>query len=258
MPAIGADELKSPETIRATFAELLATMFFVFVGVGSIAAFVLTGGGGGIVLIAVAHGLAIALLVAGIGPISGGHINPAVTFAMIITNRVTVTRGLMYIAAQMVGAVIGAALLKVFLEGALLDSIPGAGGHGVADDAVNGTLAAMGIEAFLTGLLVWTVFSAGVHPHGNHIIAPLAIGFAVLVIHLVAIPITGAGVNPARTFGPALMGVGGGNDIGVWDDWWVYYVGPLLGGAVAALLFYYLYLMDVERADALETTPEHI
>jgi aquaporin TIP len=249
---VGTAELTSPEAIKATIAELIATMFFVFVGVGSIASYIATAGGGGILLIAFAHGLTIALLVAGIGPISGGHINPAVTFATVITGRVTVTRGAMYVAAQLVGAVLGALLLKLLIKDSLLDQIPGAGGHAIVPDseAVSSQLAGMGIEAVLTGLLVWTVFATDIYPKGNAIVAPLAIGFAILVIHLVAIPMTGAGVNPARTFGPAVVGVGGAGDTTTWSNWWIYYAGPLLGGGVAALLYYVLYLMDADAEPA--------
>lgn len=248
---LGAKELSSPATIKAAIAEFIATAFFVFVGVGSIASFFAGSGLITVAGIAIAHGLAITILVASIGPISGGYINPAVTFAAVITNRITVTRGVMYVVAQLLGAIAGALLLKLFLTSELLDTIPGAGGHSINEDALAGTLAGLGIEALLTGLLVWTVFGTAVYPKGNAVIAPLAIGFAILVIHLVAIPLTGAGVNPARTFGPALVGLGGAEETGVWDDHWIYWVGPLLGGAVAGLLYYFLYMMDDERAAAV-------
>ncbi|HXH21509.1 MAG TPA: MIP family channel protein [Dehalococcoidia bacterium] len=240
---LGTGELSSREAIKASIAEFIATAFFVFVGVGSIVAFLATEGGGGIPLIALAHGLAIALLVAAIGPISGGHINPAVTFAAVITNRITVTRGLMYWVAQLLGALLGAALLQVFIVDDVLNGVPGIGGHGVNDEVVSSNLAALGIEALLTGLLVFTVFGAAVYPKGNTVIAPLAIGFAILVIHLVAIPMTGSGVNPARSFGPMVV-------FNRWDDFWIYFVGPLLGGGAAGLLYYFLYMMEDERAAA--------
>jgi glycerol uptake facilitator-like aquaporin len=120
--------------------------------VGSIASFLLTPTqnfqglvlSSGIIIIALAHGLTIALLVAGIGPISGGHINPAVTFATVITNRISITRGAMYIVAQLLGAVVGALLLKAFIDDSLLKQIPGAGGHSLNTDAVPSQLAGMG------------------------------------------------------------------------------------------------------------------
>ncbi len=254
---LGLEEFSSPIAIKAAIAEFIATAIFVFVGVGSIAAFILSFGGGGVIGIALAHGFAIALLAASIGPISGGAINPAVTFALVITNRITISRGAMYVVAQLLGAVLGAFLLKALLSNELLDLIPGAGGHSLAKAVVPdlpgnvkpvSELTGMGVEAVLTFVLVWTVFATAVSPKGNPAIAPLYIGIAITVIHLVAVPITGAGVNPARTFGPAVAGVGGAGDTGVWDDHWVYWVGPLIGAAVAGLLFYVLYLMEDENA----------
>src|SRR3989304_6143236 len=196
---LGVEELTSPATLKATFAEVVATALFVFVGVGSIVAFGVTGS----LDVAFAHGFAIALLVAGIGAISGGHINPAVTFATVITGRITPTRGAMYVVAP---------------------------------------LAAVGLEAVGPFVLVWTVFAVAIAPRGGSgIIAPLFIGLAVLVAHIVLIPLTGSGINPARTFGPAL-----GNN--AWTDHWVYWVGPLIGAAAAAITYYVLFLMPEEQA----------
>jgi aquaporin TIP len=247
--ALGAEELTSPATIKAAVAEFVATALFIFVGVGSIVGTLLSGSTAESV--ALAHGLAIALLVAGIGPISGGHINPAVTFAAVITNRITVTRGAMYIVAQLLGAVVGAFLLRALIADGVLNEIGGAGGHQLADQTIpeindkiiQGPVIGMLLEATLTFVLVWTVFATAIHPKNSTVIAPLAIGFAILVIHLVAIPLTGAGVNPARTFGPAVA-------FNEWGDHWVYWVGPLLGGSVAGLLYYFLYIMEEERAPA--------
>ena len=96
----------------------------------------------------------------------------------------------------------------------------------------------MGIEAVGTFLLVWTVFAVAVAPRGNSgIVAPLYIGLAVVVAHLVMVPLTGTGINPARTFGPALVN-------GRWDDFWVYLIGPLIGAALAALSYQFLYLSE--------------
>lgn len=236
--AVKTDMAIGVADIKASIAELIATLLFVFMGVGSIAAMLLTAPdlGGGIVIIAAAHGLSIALLVGGIGVISGGHINPAVTFAMLITGRIGVARGALFIVAQMAGAVIGMLLLKAFLVDEVFDAIPGAGGHAVAP-SVASNLAAVGVEATITFLLVWTVFATAVSPRGPRNVAPLFIGFAVFVFHLVAIPYTGAGGNPARTFGPQLV-------MSRWDDWWIFYVGPLIGAAIAALGYWYLYLED--------------
>ncbi|MPZ48756.1 MAG: aquaporin [Dehalococcoidia bacterium] len=233
---LGMGEITSPETLKAAFAELVATSLFLFMGVGSVAAMLSTAPdlGGGIVIIALGFGISIAVLVAAIGPISGGHINPAVTFALVITGQVSVGRGVLFIAAQLLGAVLGVLILRAVLVDDLILAIPGAGGNSINDGAVASNLAAMGIEAVGTFLLVWTVFATAVHPKGS-LLAPFAIGFAVLVAHIVLVPLTGTGINPARTFGPALV-------LGRWDDWWVYYAGPLIGAALAALSFFILYL----------------
>jgi aquaporin PIP len=247
---LGMEEVTSPATLKAALAELIATALFIFMGVGSIAAMIATAtevSGPNIVIIAAAFGFSIAVLAAGVGPISGGHINPAVTFAMIITGQISIAKGLLYIVAQMVGAAIGAGLLRAFLVSDLLAQIPGAGGNAIGG-AVPSELAALGIEATITFLLVWTVFATAVSPRGSGNLAPVFIGFAVFVIHLVAIPMTGTGANPARTFGPALMlpDVVEGAP-GRWDDVWVYFVGPLLGAALASISYYVLFLMPEDE-----------
>lgn len=232
---IGMEEVMARDTLKAVLAELVAVAIFVFIGVGSV---IVAGAGGGILGVAFAHGLAIAFLVGGIGPMSGGHINPAVTFAMVITGRISITRGVMYVVGQMIGACVGMALLFAFIDDSTVFGIPGAGGHGVNSDVLT-NLGAVGVEATLTFVLVWTVFATAINPKGLAAnlgsLAALAIGFAVLADHIVGIPLTGASMNPARTFGPQLL-------MGRWDDWWVYYVGPLIGAAIAGLSFTMLYL----------------
>jgi MIP family channel proteins len=246
---MGMEELRSPETLKAAFAEFLATALFIFFGVGSIVALLATAPdlGGGIVIVALSFGLAIALLAAGAGPISGGHINPAVTFAMVITNRISVARGVIYVVAQLLGACLGALLLRAFVTEAILSQIGGAGGNVVNEELVLSNVAALGIEATTTFLLVWTIFATAVSPRGAGNLAPVFIGFAVLILHLVSIPLTGAGANPARSFGPALLlpGVDDGV-VGRFEDHWIYWIGPLIGAALAALLYWFLYLQDEE------------
>jgi aquaporin PIP len=246
------EELTSTEALKASVAELVATMLFVMVAVGAVA---VAAAGGSVVGIALAFGFTIALLVAGIGGISGGHINPAVTFAMIITGQMSVTRGIMYIVAQLIGACLGALLLRAFIVDALLAAIPGGGGNALNPldpDAVVVKEAWQGmfLEAMGTFVLVWTVFAVAVNPRlssGNT--APLYIGLAVVVVHLFLVPLTGTGINPARTFGPALFLPATAEGVpGRWDDAWIYYVGPLLGAAAASLSYYMLYLMPSKSA----------
>jgi MIP family channel proteins len=247
---VDMEELTSPEALRAAAAELIATAILVMVGVGSVAAFVASQGeatalADGVPGIAIAFGLTIALLAAGISAISGGHINPAVTFGMMLTGQVGPVRGGMYIVAQLIGGCVGAILLRVFIADIVLEAIPGGGGNAISSEAVGASWHGLFLEALGTFVLVWTVFAVAVNPRGNAgTLAPLYIGFAVLVIHIFLVPFTGTGINPARTFGPALFLPGAAEGIpGRWDGFWIYYIGPLFGAAAAALLYYALYLI---------------
>ena len=227
-------EFKSIETWRATLAELIATFLFVFLGAGSV---IVSGGlpngdldAARLLLIAMAHGFGIALLAYATANISGGHINPAVTFAAVITRKVTPARGLMFVAAQVVGAIAGALLLLATIPDAV-DTNLGAHALGTEVSVWMGLL----MEVTITFALVFVIFATAVDPRGMGNLAPLAIGLTVLVAHLVAVPITGASMNPARSLGPALVA-------GEWTDQWIYWVGPLLGGAIAGLLYQFAFM----------------
>jgi aquaporin TIP len=216
-------------------AEFIGTLLFVFIGAGSVV--VVTGvigsspGIGGdpaaLTAIAIAHGLAIAVVVAGTASISGGHVNPAVTFGAVITGQIKLTKGVLYVAAQLAGAVVGALLVQA----AVVSSFEGnLGAHGLNLDVVDGKGAGVLVEAVLTFVLVFTVFATAVDPKRATTWAPMAIGLAILIDHFAGVPLTGASMNPARSFGPALVA-------DVWDNHWVYWAGPLLGGGLAALIY---------------------
>ncbi len=227
-------EFTSLEAWRSTLAEFVATLLFVFLGAGSVS---VSGGlpngelgASRLVAIALAHGLGIALLVYATANISGGHINPAVTFAAWLTKNISTARGLMFVAAQLVGAAVGALLLLVTIPDAADTNL---GAHALGP----GVSISMGLvmEIIVTFVLVFVIFATAVDPGGMGNLAPLAIGLTVLVDHLVAVPITGASMNPARSFGPALVA-------GYWADHWIYWVGPLLGGAGAALVYQFAFM----------------
>jgi aquaporin TIP len=238
---MSTEGLMEPAMLKAALAELIATGLFVFVGVGSVVLAV-NGLGAGVAGVAFTHGLAILALTAAIAGISGGHINPAVSFAMFITGRIGVGRGAIYIVAQLLGAVIGALLLRLFIMDAALKAVPGAGGQAINHDLLT-NLGGLGVEVVLTFVLVWTIFATAVNPRGLAILAPIAIGFAYLLDQFVGIPLTGASMNPARSFGPALALPPADNGIpGRWDNQWIYWIGPLLGAALAALSYTALYL----------------
>jgi MIP family channel proteins len=212
---------------RRAIAEFVGAFALTFVGVGSIAA------GGGLVGVAFAHGLVIAVMASAVGHISGGHFNPAVTLGFLIVRRIALPMALAYWAAQFLGAVFAALIVEGVLPNAITDEIslgaPLVGG-GV------GAGAAFVIEAILTFFLVWVIFATAADPRGTFkSIAGLAIGFTITLDILFGGPFTGAAMNPARAFGPELVG-------GHWDDAWVWYLGPALGGILAALAYELLYL----------------
>jgi aquaporin TIP len=253
---ITAEDL-GQKTWRAVFAEFLATLIFVFVGAGAVVMVVgalpLSGGGdvtgvitvdpgSALIAIALTHGLAIAALVAATARISGGHINPAVTFAAVITGRMKAGPGVLYVAAQLLGAVIGALLL----DWVVTDQVAGnLGAHAINEAALQSTGAGVVVEAILTFVIVFTVFAVAVDPRGPSNLAPIAIGLAVLIDHFVGVPLTGASMNPARSFGPALVA----NE---WADQWVYWIGPLLGGGLAGLVYYFVYLTRPDEEEIIE------
>ncbi len=217
----------------AVLAEGIGTLLFVFLGAGTV---VVTGGLLGeqltaarLMAIALAHGLAITLLVAATARISGGHLNPAVTLAALVTGKIRISNGAAYIAAQLVGAALGALLVSWVIPVAAHGNL-GAHSLGLGISINQGLLA----EIILTFVLVFVVFGTAIDPRGPGHLAPIAIGLAVLVDHLFGVPVTGASMNPARSFGPALVA-------GVWAGHWIYWIGPLIGGVLAGLAYQFLF-----------------
>ena len=217
---------------RRGFAEFVGAFTLVFVGVASIVF-----SGGQLVGIALAHGLAIAVMVSAVGHISGGHFNPAVTFGFLITRRMAPALAGVYLVAQLLGAVVAMLALKAIFpaEPSLDPGVPT-----VADQISVG--AGVLTEAILTFFLVWVVFATAADPRGTFkSVAGLAIGLTITMDILAGGPLTGAAMNPARAFGPELVQ-------GEWADFWVYWVGPLAGGGAAALAYELLYLRPLAPA----------
>lgn len=226
-----------PRLWRSALAEAIAVLLFVFIGAGSVVVVINTTGGelnvGAITAIALAHGLAFATMVAMTAKISGGHVNPAVTFAAVVTRRMKLGPGAVYVGAQLIGAVLGALLLQVVLVEAVEGSL---GAHRGASNFVDGVGAAVVIEAILTFVLVFVVFATAIDAkRGLGHVAPLFIGLAILIDHFVGVPLTGASMNPARSFGPALVS---GDWTGDGLDWLAIYVaGPGIGAALAGVVY---------------------
>jgi aquaporin Z len=216
--------------LRRAAAEFVGTFALVFIGVVAGA----WGGDSGLLTAALAHGLVIAVMASAVGHISGGHFNPAVTLGFVLAGRMDGVLAAVYWATQLLAAVSAALLLAWVLPETL---VPVEGGLGVPA-LTNDVNVAQGIaiEAVLTFFLVWVVFATAADARGAFkSIAGLAIGFTITFDILMGGPLTGAAMNPARAFGPQLVE-------GVWDDAYVWYLGPLLGGAVAALAYEWLYL----------------
>lgn len=215
---------------RSALAEAVGALALIFLGAGSIIADQITGGKIGATGIAFAHGLAIATMVAAAGHVSGGHFNPAVTLGFVATRRMPVGTGITYILAQLIGASIGGLLLTaVFPEAARVAVNLGTPALGRGVSAGTGIV----VEAVLTFFLVFVIFGVAVDARGQRALAPLAIGLVIVMDILGAGVLTGAAMNPARAFGPALFS-------GFWANHAVYWVGPIIGGVLAAWVYTYL------------------
>ncbi|MFQ5694931.1 MAG: MIP/aquaporin family protein [Terriglobia bacterium] len=215
-------------TTQKALAEFVGTLALIFIGAGSILADQFTNGGVGLVGIALAHGLTIAVMVSAIGHISGGHINPAVTFGALVAKKISVNEAVVYWVAQLAGGTVGAALLvPIFPESARSAVNLGTPALAAGVAPMQGIL----LEAALTFFLVFVVFATAIDERGAFkMVGGFAIGLVVTFDILAGGPLSGASMNPARSFGPALVS-------GFWEAHWVYWVGPLAGGAMAALLY---------------------
>ena len=232
--AVGShQEVYHPGALKAALAEFISTLIFVFAGQGSGMAFSkLTGGGAttpaGLIAAAVAHAFAPFVAVSVGANISGGHVNPAVTFGAFVGGNITLFRGLLYWIAQLLGSTVACFLLR-FSTGGLATGTFGLTGVSVWEALV--------LEIVMTFGLVYTVYATAVDPKKGSLvtIAPIAIGFIVGANILVGGAFDGASMNPAVSFGPALVSWS-------WESQWVYWVGPLIGGGLAGVIYEVLFI----------------
>ncbi|XP_071729084.1 probable aquaporin PIP2-8 [Rutidosis leptorrhynchoides] len=249
---IDVKELTKWSFYRAVIAEFVATLLFLYIIVSTITGYKSQMyedydpcGGVGLLGIAWACGGMIFVLVYCTAGISGGHINPAVTFGLFLARKVSLPRAIMYMVAQCLGAICGVALVKAFYK--TYYTTYGGGVNVLAHGYTKGT--GLNAEIIGTFILVYTVFSAtdpkrSARDSHVPVLAPLPIGFAVFIVHLATIPITGTGINPARSFGAAVIY----NKKKAWEDQWIFWVGPFLGAALAAS-----YHQFILRAGAVKT-----
>jgi MIP family channel proteins len=213
-------------TTRKLISEFVGTFALVFIGAGSVSTNYISNGALGLVGISTAFGLVVMAMIYATGHISGTHINPAVTIALVATKKMDAKDAVPYILSQLAGAAVAGLTLGVIYPTAIASVHLGTTGLGANVGFGTGVL----VEAILTFLLVFTIFGAAVDKRAPPGFAGFAIGMVVLFDILVGGPLTGASMNPARTFGPALAS-------GYWANHLVYWIGPIIGGVVAALLY---------------------
>jgi aquaporin Z len=246
---------------RSLFAETLGTALLVFFAVGTATlsfGFKVAGASesAGVVATALSFGLVLLVLVYAIGPVSGCHVNPAVTIGFLVARRITLEDALAYWAAQVVGGIAGAAgLFGVFhLSSDYHVGTVGLGtdGYGASSMVHANAGGAFITEVVLTFLFVFVILAV-TRRASNAAVAGLVIGLSLTLVHLIGIPIDGTSVNPARSLGPAIF-VGGT----ALRQLWVFIVAPLVGGALAALAYQVLYPRGEEEATVAPAPEEQV
>lgn len=211
---------------KALLAEFIGTFALIFIGVGSIVTNHLTGGEGGLVGIALAHGLTIAVMASATAAISGGHINPAVTIGLLCTKKIDLPNAAGYVIAQCLGGIAAAFLITLCYSPEAVAAVR-MGTPALAEGMTAGT--GILIEAILTFFLVFVIYGTAVDKRAPQV-GGLFIGLAVTMDIFMGGPLTGAAMNPARHLGPALLGGG-------LSETWIYWIGPVIGGILAALVY---------------------
>jgi aquaporin Z len=236
------------ETLKKAIAECIGTMVLVIVGCG-VAVTTGCSDNAGIVATALAFGLSIVAMAYSIGNISGCHINPAVSFGLFVAHKMSLKDLLVYVGAQIVGAIAGAAILYgIFHNGAYADSALGANQAqsfigGASVDALGQAVApttasyfvALATEIILTFIFVLAILGVTSKVENSHV-AGIVIGLTLVLVHLLGIRLTGTSVNPARSIGPALLALANGHTEPI-KEIWIFIVGPLAGAGLAGLLF---------------------
>ncbi len=220
---------KSAKLSQRALVEFIGTLIFVFVGAGSVVAVhFLSPTYPGLLVIALANGLGLALAITFAMNISGGHMNPAVTIGMLVTKNIKALDAFVYIIAQVVGAAVGALLLVALMPAAAGTAVSyGASALSSSITLIQG----IGLEALLTAFLVFMVFGTIVDKRAPKI-GGFGVGLIVALDAIVAGPLTGAAMNPARAIGPMIAAMS-------FSNWYVYWIGPIIGGIVAAVVYTY-------------------
>ncbi len=212
--------------VRAMLAEFIATFALIFVGVGAIAANQISNGTSGLVGVALAHGLILVVMITATAAISGGHVNPAVTIGLWAARKIDTAHAIGYVIAQCFGAILGTYLIQLATPYWALKAT------GMGIPAVGAGIPiymAFIMEVILTFFLVFAVYGTAVDKRAPKM-GGLFIGLTVTLDILVGAPVSGAAMNPARHFGPALLN-------GQFENMWLYWVAPIIGGILAATVY---------------------
>ncbi len=228
---------------NAVIAEMTGTFLFLFVGIGAAANLDRMGVAGtdpaGLLVVALAHGVVLAVLVSALAAVSGAHFNPAVTFGVWLAGHIPARRAISYVVAQLIGGLLAAWSLRLVFPASVSATL-GTPRLGAGIDPLTG----VAVEAVLTAILLVAVFGTAIDRRAPKV-GGLAIGLAFGADMLMGGPLTGGAMNPARWFGPAAV-------TGLWDNSYVWIIGPLIGAAIAALAYRYLFQpeADVHRTPA--------
>ena len=226
--------------VRALIGEAFGTFWFIFIGAGAILT-VNAMNAGGLLEVALAHGITLAIAVSAFGALSGAHFNPAVTLGLAIAGRHPWPRVPTYWAAQLIGGLVAGFALRYVFDFAIAAIDKTHLGTPALADTIT-PMVGIVIEAILTIFLLWAVYGTAVSPLAPPI-AGFGIGLTVMTDILLGGPLTGAAMNPARWFGTAVPA-------GFFEDWYVYWIGPLLGAAIAGLSIRYLLAPPPDLRDA--------
>jgi len=224
--------------MKKYLAESIGTFILVFMGCGS-AMFLGCEVAGGHLAVALAFGLAIVATAYAIGDVSGCHINPAVSLAMLMNKRLKAREFVGYVVAQLIGAIAGAGLLKMLTGFGITDLTGALGSNGVVN--AGGIGGALIVEVVLTFIFIFAILGV-TSSADNGRVAGIVIGLTLVFVHIVGIPLTGTSVNPARSIGPALLA--GGEAL---SNVWVFILAPLVGAALAAVVFNYVIKLKTEK-----------
>jgi MIP family channel proteins len=223
---------------RALVAEFAGTFFFVFLGAGVIVTDQMTGGRSlGLLGIAICHGLALSLAVTATMRVSGAHLNPAVTVGLWSIGKIRTALAIEYIVVQLLGSTLAALILVGVYDRTVWDAVH-LGTPALAQGVTPGL--GLGVEIVLSFFLLFAILGTAVYAKPPIAIGGFGVGLTVFADILVGGPITGASMNPARNFGPAVVS-------GFMANEWLYWVGPIIGAVIACMLYYHAIADPAER-----------